>query len=127
MNIKILVSYYTKGGATKQYAKIISETLKENGLENNISNLADNIPDISTYDTIILGTGVRMFKVYRRWKKVLNQKNLKDKTLFLFLSSGTAAEEPEKAVSTLQQALTLSQQRGYTDFYKEAETLLAKM
>ena len=98
MNSKILVSYYTKGGASEQYAKIISETLKENGLENNISNLADNIPDISTYDTIILGTGVRMFRVYRRWNKVLKQKTLNDKNLFLFLSSGTAAEEPEKAV-----------------------------
>ena len=39
-----------------------------------------------------------MFRVYRRWRKVLKQKVLSEKRLFIFLSSGTAIEEPDTAV-----------------------------
>ena len=95
---KILIAYFTKGGASEEYAKIISETLKEKNYSVDIHNLAQETPDISEYDTIILGTGVRMFRVYRQWKKILKQKELEKKHLFIFLASGMATEEPEKAV-----------------------------
>jgi menaquinone-dependent protoporphyrinogen IX oxidase len=98
MNRKTLVAYSTKGGASEEYAKIIAEELTSKGFTVDICNLASNIPDISPYDIIILGTGVRMFRVYRRWKKILKQKSLRSKHLFLFLSSGTAIEDPSKAV-----------------------------
>jgi len=98
MNNKILVAYFTKGGASEKYANIIADTLKEKGLAVETSNLAHKIPDIESYDTVILGTGVRMFMVYRRWKKILKQKILTDKNLFMFLSSGMAIEDPDKAV-----------------------------
>ena len=98
MNNKIIVAYFTKGGASEEYANVIADTLKSNGHKVETCNLANNIPDINDFETVILGTGVRMFRVYKCWKKVLKQKSLKDKNLFLFLSSGTAAEEPEKAV-----------------------------
>ena len=94
----ILIGYFTKSGATEKYAQVIGKTLIADGLEVKTFNLANNIPDITSYDIIILGTGVRMFRVYRRWKKVLKQKTLGNKDLFLFLSSGTAIEDPEKAV-----------------------------
>lgn len=105
MTNKTLVAYFTKGGASEQYAKVIGETLKANGLTVEIQNLASNIPDVTAYDTIVLGTGVRMFTVYRRWRKILKQKGLGDKRLFIFLSSGTAIEEPEKAVEKFLQPL----------------------
>ncbi len=98
MNSKILVAYFTKGGASEIYSKVITETLTENGLAVETCNLANNIPDLAPFDTVVLGTGVRMFRVYRRWKKVLKQKVLSNKHLFIFLSSGTAIEDPEKAV-----------------------------
>ena len=98
MNSKILVAYFTKGGASKKYAKVIAETLTVNGFEVETCNLAQNIPDVVAFDTVVLGTGVRMFRIYRRWKKVLNQNELCNKHLFMFLSSGTAIEDPEKAV-----------------------------
>ena len=98
MKIKILVAYFTKGRASEIYAKVIAETLTANGLFVETCNLAHDIPDVSTFDAIVLGTGVRMFRVYRRWKKVLKQKTLNSKDLFMFLSSGTAIEEPDKAV-----------------------------
>ena len=98
MNNKILMAYFTKGGASEKYAKVIAKTLTENGHTVETCNLAHNIPDVAAFDTVILGTGVRMFRIYRRWKKVLKQKALSDKYLFMFLSSGTAIEDPDKAV-----------------------------
>ncbi len=98
MNRKTLVAYYTKGGASEEYAKVIVETLTENGLVVEICNLAHDIPEVAAFDTVVLGTGVRMFRVYRPWKKVLKQKALSNKQLFMFLSSGTAIEDPDKAV-----------------------------
>jgi menaquinone-dependent protoporphyrinogen IX oxidase len=98
MNRKILVAYFTKGGASEDYAKVIAETLTESGLAVKLCNLAHDIPDVADFDTVVLGTGVRMSRVYRPWKKVLKQKTLGSKHLFMFLSSGTAIEEPDKAV-----------------------------
>ncbi len=98
MTDKVLVAFYTKGGATEAYAKVIAETLTRNGLDVETHNLAQGIPDIATFNTVILGTGVRMGMVYRRWKKILKNKTLNNKNLFLFLSSGTAIEKPDEAV-----------------------------
>jgi menaquinone-dependent protoporphyrinogen IX oxidase len=98
MTNKTLVAYFTKGGASEEYAKVIAETLTANDLAVEMRNLAHDIPDVATFDTVVLGTGVRMFRVYRRWRKVLKQKALRDKRLFIFLSSGTAIEDPDKAV-----------------------------
>lgn len=60
----ILVGYFTKGGASEQYANEIAETLKTDGLDIEITNLAQGVPDITNFDIIILGTGVRMYRVY---------------------------------------------------------------
>jgi menaquinone-dependent protoporphyrinogen IX oxidase len=98
MDSKTLVAYFTKGGASEEYAKVIGETLTENGLAVELCNLAHDIPEVATFDTVVLGTGVRMFRVYRPWKKVLKQKALSNKHLFMFLSSGTAIEDSDKAV-----------------------------
>lgn len=92
------MAYFTKGGASEEYAKVIVETLTENGLAVEICNLAHEIPEVADFDTVVLGTGVRMFRVYRPWKKILKQKAISNKHLFMFLSSGTAIEEPDKAV-----------------------------
>ncbi len=82
---KTLVAYFTKGGASEEYAKIIAETLSTKGLSVEIQNLAYDVPDVAAFDTIVLGTGVRMGMVYRRWRKVLNQKPLRDKRLFIYI------------------------------------------
>ncbi len=105
MKSKILVAYYTKGGASEQYAEIIAETLNSSGFAVETSNLKEKIPDVTAYDTVVLGTGVRMFRVYRPWKKILKQKALSSKHLFMFLSSGTAIEKPDRAVKKFLQPL----------------------
>jgi menaquinone-dependent protoporphyrinogen IX oxidase len=101
----ILVAYFTKGGASEEYAKVIADTLTSQDLSVDLCNLAEKTPEIEAYTTLILGTGVRMFRVYRRWKKVLKQQPIKDKQVYLFLSSGMAAEEPEKAVEKFLQPI----------------------
>jgi len=98
MNNTTLVAYFSKGGASEEYAKVIAETLTANGLAVETCNLAHDIPDVTAFNTVVLGTGVRMSRVYRRWKKLLKQKALNSKQLFMFLSSGTAIEDPDKAV-----------------------------
>ena len=98
MTNKTLVAYHTKGGASETYAKIIAETLAGQGFQADLVNLKEKIPDVASYENIIVGTGVRITMVYRRWRKVLKQKALKDRRLFIFLSSGTAIKNPEQAV-----------------------------
>jgi menaquinone-dependent protoporphyrinogen IX oxidase len=98
MTNKILVAYYSKGGATGEYAKIIADTLIGKGLSVELLNLAVDVPDVEAFSVVIVGTGVRMGMVYRRWKKILKQKTLSTKRLFMFLSSGTAIEKPDEAV-----------------------------
>ena len=105
MTNKTLVIFFTKGGASEEYAKVIAETLIANGQAVEIKNLAYDVPNVAVFDNIILGTGVRMSMVYRRWRKVLKQKALREKRLFIFLSSGTAIEEPDKAVEKFLQPL----------------------
>jgi len=105
MKSKILVAYFTKGGASEEYAKIIADALTAKGLSVEIRDLATDIPKITEFDTIILGTGVRMFHVYGRWKKILKQKELSGKKLYIFLSSGMAIEEPDKAATKFLQPI----------------------
>jgi menaquinone-dependent protoporphyrinogen IX oxidase len=95
---KTLVAYRTKGGASETYAKTIAETLASKGLHADLVNLNEKVPVAADYDNVVVGTGVRMLMVYGRWKKVLKQKALKEKRLFMFLSSGTAIEKPDEAV-----------------------------
>jgi len=98
MTKKTLVAYFSKSGASEEYAKVITETLTTHGLAVEMRNLAHDNPDVTAYDTVVLGTGVRMGMVYRRWKKILKNDTLNNKHLFLFLSSGTAIEKPDEAV-----------------------------
>ena len=96
--MKTLIAYHTKSGASETYANVVAETLKTNGFEVNIINLINTKPDVSSYDLIIAGTGIRMFRIYGKWKKVLKHKDIGSKKLAIFLSSGTAVDKPQEAI-----------------------------
>jgi menaquinone-dependent protoporphyrinogen IX oxidase len=98
MTGKTLVAYHSKSGASATYAKEIAEALMSKGLQVDLVNLRESTPDVSIYDDVVVGTGVRISIVYWKWRKILRQKSLRGKRLFLFLSSGTAIKEPEKAI-----------------------------
>ena len=98
MHDKTLIIYFSKGGASEQYTHIIAETLRTYGHVVDIVNLKrEMISDLEEYDNIVVGTGVRIGKVYRRARKVLRRKDFKGKRLAIFLSSGIAVESPEKS------------------------------
>ena len=93
-----LLAYISAGGATEQYADVIAETLRSRGREVKLVDLKrEKIPDLSQYDAVILGTGVRMAMIYRRGKQFLRRKDLKGKRLAVYLSSGMAIQDPQKA------------------------------
>jgi menaquinone-dependent protoporphyrinogen IX oxidase len=98
MQSKTLVAHISAGGATATYARIIAETLKARGHDVDVVDLKrDKIGDLAAYDCVVAGMGVRMGMVYRRGKQFLRRADLKGKKLGVFLSSGMAIAEPEKA------------------------------
>jgi len=105
MTGKVLVAYQTKEGASGKYASAIAGTLKGKGFEVDLADLKQTKPDIRNYDTVIVGAGVKISLVYGRWKRILRNKELANKKLAMFLSSGTAIEEPEKAIEKYVQPL----------------------
>jgi menaquinone-dependent protoporphyrinogen oxidase len=99
---KTLIAYVTKSGVTGENAEIISRVLKEQyGLEVNVVNLKKNSkPDLSQYDNVIIGSGIRMGMWYGKARRFL-KKNFDNKKIAIFLSSGMAGlpESYEEAVS----------------------------
>ncbi len=99
---KTLIAYVTKSGVTGENAEIISHILREHyGLEVNLVNLKKNSkPDLSQYDNVIIGSGIRMGMWYGKANKFLKN-DFKDKKVAIFLSSGTAGD-----LETYQEAIT---------------------
>ena len=88
---KTLIAYVTRGGVTREYSEIISEVLREKfGHEVQMIDVRKNkSPDISGYDNIILGTGVRIQRVYKEGLDFL-KKDLGGKRVAVFLVSNEA-------------------------------------
>jgi len=92
VNNKTLIAYATKGGATRDYASIIAGVLKdEYNLDVDMMDLRKTkSPDLSQYGNIIVGTGVRMFRVYKEAVKFIEKNRFEDKKVAVFISSGKA-------------------------------------
>ncbi|KYK31155.1 MAG: hypothetical protein AYK23_00780 [Candidatus Proteinoplasmatales archaeon SG8-5] len=105
MTAKVLVAYQTKEGASEQYAGAIAGTMKAKGFDVDLIDLKKAKPDIRQYDIVIVGAGVKISLVYGKWKSILKKKELANKKLAMFLTSGTAIEEPDKAIEKWVQPL----------------------
>jgi menaquinone-dependent protoporphyrinogen oxidase len=100
MSTRVLLAYVTAGGATKDYAQAIAETLRSRGDGVDLVDLKREKPgDLSPYSAVIVGTGVRMGMVYRKARRFLRRRELQGKKVAIFLSSGIAIEDPEKSRS----------------------------
>ena len=98
MNGKTLVAYFSKGGATEAYASVVAEVLAARGHDVDVVDLRKTRrPDLSGYENVVVGTGVRIGRVYRKGRKFLKRADLGGKRLAIFLSSGIAVDEPEKS------------------------------
>jgi len=89
---KTLIAYVTKGGVTEKYALEIARILREKyDFDVDMVDLKKNkSPDLSKYQNIIVGTGVRMFRVYGKAVKFIKKNNFDGKRVAIFLSSGKA-------------------------------------
>ncbi|MBE9566669.1 MAG: flavodoxin domain-containing protein, partial [Proteobacteria bacterium] len=93
MDGKTLLAYVSAGGATESYAQIVADTLRSRGHVVDVVDLKrDKIRDLSSYQNVVVGTGVRIGMVYRKGKQFLRRKELEGKRLAIFLSSGMAVE-----------------------------------
>ncbi len=91
---KTLVAYFSKGGASGMYAQIVAEVLGSHGHSVDLVNLEQRgKPDLTGYDNVVVGTGVRIGRVYRKGRKFLRREELGGKRLAIFLSSGIAVDD----------------------------------
>ena len=98
MDGRTLLAYISAGGATERYAHIVADTLRSRGHAVDVIDLKrDKIPDLSSYGSVVVGTGVRIGMVYRKGKQFLRRKDLEGKRLAIFLSSGIAVVNAEKS------------------------------
>ncbi len=95
MQDRTLIAYITAGGATEMYANVVAETLRSRGREVDVVNLKrEKVGGLDGYSSVVLGTGVRMFMVYRKGKSFLARRDLKGMPLGVFLSSAMAIDKP---------------------------------
>lgn len=66
--MSILILYATKTGATKECAELLSQKINCT-----ICSIEQSIPNLENYDTVILGAGVRMGKLYKPIKNYMKQ------------------------------------------------------
>ncbi|PVX24174.1 MAG: hypothetical protein CW691_08425 [Candidatus Bathyarchaeum sp.] len=95
---KTLVAFASKGGASKEAAKIIADELKsKHCLEVDVVDLRKDkkkLSNIDQYNYVVVGSGVRSGKVYDEALDFL-KKDFANKKLAFFVCSGDAGD-PEK-------------------------------
>jgi len=91
---KILIAYGTRYGATTSTTEEISKVLHGEGFEVKVVNLKDEkIKDISKFELVIIGSGMKMDMWTSKAKAFLNKFSgeLKKKKVAIFVSSGARA------------------------------------
>ena len=85
---KTLIAYITKGGATEEAARKIADVLRSKyQLEVDLADLKkEKTPDLTQYENIVLGGGVRGGRVYGKTLKFL-ENDLSGKNIAFFVSS----------------------------------------
>jgi menaquinone-dependent protoporphyrinogen IX oxidase len=90
--MKTLIVYGTRYGATAKTAEEIAEVLRNKDIEVKISNAKDEkIRDLSEYDLVIVGSGIKAFRWTKEPKSFLKKfrKELRQKKVALFVCAGT--------------------------------------
>jgi menaquinone-dependent protoporphyrinogen oxidase len=98
--LKALIAYGTRYGATAGTSEEIAKILRNEGIDTKTANLKEEkIKDITEYDLIIVGSGMKMGKWVNEPQDFLKQfqKELNQKKLAIFVSSmQTLAEKQGK-------------------------------
>ena len=95
---KTLIAYATRGRTTEEYAKAISSVLiDEFKMQADLVNLKKTSdPDLTHYHNIIVGAGIKMFRMHKEGSKFLEKKNFEEKKVVIFLSSLVPRDEAIK-------------------------------
>ena len=95
---KTLVAYATRGGTTEDYAKAISSVLTDEfNMQADLVNLKKSRnPDLTQYKNIIVGAGIKMFKMHKEGAEFLEKRNFGEKNVGIFLSSLVLRDEAIK-------------------------------
>jgi menaquinone-dependent protoporphyrinogen oxidase len=85
---KTLIAYISKSGATQEAASEIAGVLRDKfRLEVDLVDLKKTpSPELEQYNNIIIGSGVRIQKLYKEFFNFL-ERDLKDKKVAIFISS----------------------------------------
>jgi menaquinone-dependent protoporphyrinogen oxidase len=95
MDMRVLVAYATRFGATAEIAEKIGQTLNQVGLQTDVLPVKD-VRDLTPYQAIVLGSAVYSFKWRKEAVRFLrtNEKQLADRKVWLFSSGPTAEGDP---------------------------------
>jgi len=91
---KILIAYGTRYGATRSTTEEIAKVLQGEGFEVKVVNLKEEkVKDISKFELVIIGSGMRMAMWTSKAKAFLKKfsSELKKKKVAIFVSSGARA------------------------------------
>ncbi|MFB3888457.1 MAG: flavodoxin domain-containing protein [Candidatus Bathyarchaeia archaeon] len=98
IKMKALIAYGTRYGATAGTSEEIAKVLREEGFDVKVANLKEEkVKDVSEYDLIVVGSGMRIFRWTSEPEDFLKkfQKQLAQKKVALFISSMKEAMERE--------------------------------
>ncbi len=105
--METLIVYGTRYGATATTSEEIAKILREEGFNVKVANAKkEKIKDISSYDLIIVGSGMQMAKWTSEAEDFLKrfQKELAKKKLAIFVSSMKTVTEREGKTEELEKA-----------------------
>jgi menaquinone-dependent protoporphyrinogen oxidase len=95
MDIRVLVAYATKYGATAEIAEKIGQTLQQAGLRADVLP-ADGVKDLSSYKAVVVGSAVYIGQWRKAAAKFLkaNAKALAERPVWVFSSGPTGEGDP---------------------------------
>ena len=107
---KALIVYGTRYGATAKTSEIIAKVLRQEGFDVDIVNVKkDKIKDITDYELVIVGSGIKINKWTKEPEKFLkkHQKELSTKKIALFVCCGsTQPLDAKDKAATIKNAKT---------------------
>lgn len=111
--MKILVSYYSRSGHTKEMAEAISKGVKDEGVECDLREVSEvNVEDLLDYDALIFGSPTYYGQMCAELKKLFDESvkhhgKLTGKIGGAFTSSGMTGGGGETTILSIFQALLI--------------------
>ena len=88
MNNATLIAFATKSGVTEEYASIIADILREKyEFDVDVIKIKSDSLEVSQYNNVIIGSGVRRFRMHKEARNFLENTYFADKRVAIFLSS----------------------------------------